>query len=190
MLHPAGMALFSEFDITNNIDLSIELESLVKSLGIGLEDDFTAFDNNVFFTISKVLSDALNTPSDSNFTKVTGKALTDSLSTPTDSFIQLVTKALTDSLSAPTDSFVQLVTKALTDTYSGMSDSLTSRDITKLLNDAPVISESLANTTTKYLQDTSIGTFTEAGQVWKNPYQSQDYFATTTYVEGLQQTFT
>jgi hypothetical protein len=190
MLHPAGMALFSEFDITNNIDLSVELESLVKSLGIGLEDDFTAFDNNIFFTISKVLSDALSTPSDSTFTIVTGKALTDSLSTPTDSFVQLVTKALTDSLSTPTDSFVQLVTKALTDTYSGMSDSLTSRDITKLLADAPVISESLANTTTKYLQDTSIGTFTEAGQVWKNPYQSQDYFATTTYVEGLQQTFT
>ena len=29
MLHPAGMALFGEFNITNNYDLSIELESLI-----------------------------------------------------------------------------------------------------------------------------------------------------------------
>jgi hypothetical protein len=40
MLHPAGMALFGEYNITNNIDLSVTLESLVKSLGIGIEDIF------------------------------------------------------------------------------------------------------------------------------------------------------
>jgi hypothetical protein len=39
LIHPAGMQLFGEFDITNTYDLSLQLESLVKSLGISLEED-------------------------------------------------------------------------------------------------------------------------------------------------------
>jgi len=38
MLHPAGVALFGEFEISNNFDLAVELESLIKSLGIGVEE--------------------------------------------------------------------------------------------------------------------------------------------------------
>ena len=36
MLHPSGMAMFGEYSINNNINLSIGLSSLVKSLGITL----------------------------------------------------------------------------------------------------------------------------------------------------------
>jgi len=192
MLHPAGLALFAEFNITNNIDLSIELESLVKSLGVGLEDDFTIFDSAVTLSSIKVVADSIDTPTDSTIIKVTGKGLADSIDTPTDGFVQLFGKALSTTYSGITHSTATFsIGKALADTSVGTwSDSITSRDTTKVLADTPVISESLTNTTTKYVEDTSIGTFTEAGQVWKNPYQSQDYFATTTYVEGLQQTFT
>lgn len=38
MLHPSGMAMFGEYSINNKVNLSIALESLVKSLGVTLYD--------------------------------------------------------------------------------------------------------------------------------------------------------
>jgi hypothetical protein len=57
------------------------------------------------------------------------------------------------------------------------------------LADTPVISESLVRNTTKYLEDTDIGTFTEEGKVWMNSYQAQDYYSQE-YSVGLEETFT
>jgi hypothetical protein len=192
MLHPAGMALFGEYNITNNVDLSITLESLVKSLGIGIEDDFSIVDTGITsISVTKVISDSINTPADINITLFTSKALADSISTPTDSFVHAFSKALADTYSGMSDATATFsISKALADTTVGTWTDSISRETTKALADAPVISESLVRNTTKYLEDTSIGTLTEAGQVWKNPYQAQDYFATTTYAVGLQQTFT
>jgi hypothetical protein len=192
MLHPAGMALFGEYNITNNVDLSITLESLVKSLGIGIEDDFSIVDTGITsISVTKVFSDSINTPTDINITLFTSKALADSISTPTDSFVHAFSKALADTYSGMSDATATFsISKALADTTVGTWTDSISRQTTKVLADAPVISESLVRNTTKYLEDTSIGTLTEAGQVWKNPYQAQDYFATTTYVEGLEQNFT
>ena len=191
MLHPAGLALFAEFNITNNIDLSIELESLVKSLGVGLEDDFTIFDSDVTLSSIKVVADSIDTPTDSTIIKVTGKVLADSIDTPTDSFVQLFGKALSTTYSGMTDSTATLsIGKSLADTSVGTwSDSITNIDTDKVLADTPVISESLTNTTTKYVEDTSIGTFTEAGKVWMNSYQAQDYYSEE-YSVGLEETFT
>ena len=44
MLHPSGMAMFGEYSINNNIDLTIGLKSLVKSLGITLFDEVVAIE--------------------------------------------------------------------------------------------------------------------------------------------------
>jgi hypothetical protein len=192
MIHPSGMALFGEYNITNNVDLSITLESLVKSLGIGLEDIFVTVDSgNIVLNITKVLSDTLSTPNDSVIIKVTGKEITDSIDTPTDTFVQLFGKSLADTYSGITDSTATLsIGKALADTSVGtLSDSITKIDTTKVLADTPVISESLVTSTTKYVEDTSIGTLAEAGKVWKNSYQAQDYYSQE-YSVGLEQTFT
>jgi hypothetical protein len=191
MLHPAGMALFGQYNITNNVDLSITLESLVKSLGIGLEDTFRLTDG-LAVSFTKVLDDSISTPSDSYFVQVFTKTLSDSINTPSDTYTHLFTKGLSDIYSDITDSGTTLsIGKALTDTSVGtLNDAISVFDIGKSLTDIPVISESLTLNTAKYVEETSIGTFTEAGQVWKNPYQAQDYFATTTYVVGLEQTFT
>jgi hypothetical protein len=192
MLHPAGMALFGEYNITNAIDLSITLESLVKSLGIGIEDTFDAIDaGNIVLSFTKVASDSINTPNDSLIVKIFTKVLADSINTPTDSDVITFGKALSTTYSGTTDSTATLsVGKALATTSAGTwADLITKIDTTKVLADTPVISESLVRTTTKYLQDTSIGTFTEAGKVWKNSYQAQDYYSQE-YSVGLQQTFT
>jgi hypothetical protein len=191
MLHPAGMALFGEYNITNTVDLSIVLESLVKSLGIGIEDTFATIDTGaVTLSITKVASDSISTPDDSVIIKVTGKEIADSINTPSDSFVQLFSKALSDTYSGMSDSTATFsIGKALSDTYSGMSDSTATFSIDKALSDTPIISESLVQDVTKYVEDTSIGTFTEAGKVWMNSYQAQDYYSQE-YSVGLQQTFT
>ena len=192
MLHPAGMALFGEYNITNNIDLSVALESLVKSLGIGIEDVFAIVDTGaVTLSFTKVLSDSISTPNDGLFVQVFSKALDDSIDTPTDSFVQLFGKGLSTTYSGMTDSTATLsIGKGLVETSVGtLTDSITSKDTTKVLADTPVISESLVTTTTKYLEDTDIGTFTEAGKVWLNSYQAQDYYSEE-YSVGLEETFT
>ena len=199
MLHPAGMALFGEYNITNEIDLSITLESLVKSLGIGLEDNFLAFDTDgIAISFTKVLSDSINTPSDSNIVQVFTKALDDSLVGPTDSFVQLFSKSLTDTYSGMTDSTATFsIGKSLADNtvgtftesfYFGLASDSTA-GFTKALTDTPVISESFTQEVTKYVEDTSVGTFTNAGKVWMNSYQGQDYYSEE-YSVGLQQSFT
>jgi hypothetical protein len=142
MIHPSGMALFGEYNVTNNIDLSITLESLVKSLGIGIEDTFVGVDTNgVTLQFTKVLSDSINTPQDTNIVVTFSKALDDSIDTPTDTLTNLFGKALSDTYSGISDSTATFnIGKGLQDTSVGtLSDSITKIDFEKALTDNPVI---------------------------------------------------
>jgi hypothetical protein len=183
MLHPAGMALFGEYNITNNIDLSISLESLVKSLGIGIEDTFAALDaGRITLSFTKIASDSIDTPNDGLFVQVFTKALEDSIDTPTDSDVLLFGKALSTTYSgmSDTDGTTLSFTKSLADTSVGTwSDSISSIDTDKVLADIPVITETLRLSTDKYV-------YTEAdpdllppqdheGYVQLNSYYGQDY---------------
>jgi hypothetical protein len=191
MLHPAGMALFGEYNITNNIDLSITLESLVKSLGIGIEDDFLIVDSGITsISFSKAISDSIDTPSDINIVLFTTKLLEDSLSEPTDALVQVFSKSLSDNYSGVSESAALSTTKSLADTTVGTwTDSITAIETGKGLTETPVISEVFVHSTTKYLEDTDIGTLTNAGKVWMNSYQGQDYYSQE-YSVGLEQSFT
>jgi hypothetical protein len=208
MLHPAGMALFGEFNITNNYDLSLELESLVKSLGIGLTDLIVSTDSFAFLTTTKVLSDTLDTPSDSTFIKTFFSVLDDTLDTPDDSsYAQSFNKLLNQttlnndgdaeghSVTMQSTSTVFNTGKSLSTSYSGMSDSISSFEVDKVLSDTPVITESIGITTDKYV-------FTEAspdeldpqdhtGYVQLNSYYGQDYiiFADEYSVGSRESTF-
>jgi hypothetical protein len=208
MLHPAGMALFGEFNITNNYDLSLELESLVKSLGIGLTDLLVSTDSFAFLTTTKVLSDTLDTPSDSTFIKTFFSVLDDTLDTPDDSsYAQSFGKLLNQttlnndgdaeghSVTMQSTSTVLETGKSLSTSYSGMSDSISSFEVDKVLSDTPVITESIGITTDKYV-------FTEAspdeldpqdhtGYVQLNSYYGQDYiiFADEYSVGSRESTF-
>jgi hypothetical protein len=182
MLHPAGMALFGEYNITNNIDLSVTLESLVKSLGIGIEDVFAIVDTGrVTLNFTKVASDSINTPNDSLFVQVFSKVLDDSIDTPEDSFAQLFGKALSTTYSGMTDSTATFnIGKALATTSVGtLTDSISTIGTTKVLADTQNVSETLRLSTDKYV-------YTEAdpdllppqdheGYVQLNSYYGQDY---------------
>jgi hypothetical protein len=123
MLHPAGMALFGEFNITNNYDLSVALESLVKSLGIGLEDTQAAVDSRVTIETTKVLSSAIDTPVDGTTLKTFGKELSSSIDTPTDdNVIRNTGKLLTTSQEVADSAPTEVFGKALSTSYPGMLD--------------------------------------------------------------------
>ena len=65
LLHPAGMALFGEFNITNNYDLGVSLQSLINSLGVSLQS-FQGSSDSTTLNFNKGITTNLNTPSDSN----------------------------------------------------------------------------------------------------------------------------
>ena len=182
MLHPSGMALFGEYNITNNVDLSITLESLVKSLGIGIEDNFVFVDTGgVSIQFTKVLSDSISTPADSNIVISFTKALDDSIDTPSDVLTQLFGKSLTDTYSGMSDAAPTLsIGKSLADSSVGTwSDSITNIDFTKVLADNPAITETIALSTDKYLYTAESPDYLppqdHQGYVQLNSYYGQDY---------------
>lgn len=182
MVHPSGLALFGEFNITNNLDLSVALESLVKSLGIGLSNDQSVVDLAPRLNISKVLTDA---GSLSDFpTLRTTKILQDTLSSPTDSSSITFTKNISplygftqEKVTMADSTATRVFGKLIQDNYTGMTDALNAFSITKPLADTSYITEVPAIQTNKYLLDTSIGTFSESGYLVKNPYDEGGYFA-------------
>jgi len=207
MLHPAGMALFGEFEVTNNYDLSVALESLVKSLGIGLEDLIVSTDSSATLSTTKVLSDTLDTPTDSTFLKTFFSALDDTLSTPDDVLTQSFGKLLNNttinydedveahSVTMESTSTVLETGKSLSTSYSGMSDSISSFEVDKAFSDTPVISESIGITTDKYVFTVSspdeLDPQDHTGYVQLNSYYGQDYiiFADEYSVGSRESTF-
>jgi hypothetical protein len=178
MVHPAGTALFGEFEVQNNFDISVELESLVKSLALQRTDSVTSVDSIATFAIEKALSEELVISQ--VLTQIISKALTDSVE-PTDAnWTHLTSKAVTSTLDTPTDTeWTHLTGKALATSLSTPTDSITTKDLTKALTDSSPILESLAQSTTKYLEDNSVGTITTEGYVALNPYSEGNYFAVT-----------
>jgi hypothetical protein len=177
MVHPAGTALFGEFEIQNNFDISVELESLVKSLALQRTDSFTSTDSISTIATSKALSE--ESVILEVLTQIISKALTDSVEPTDTNWTHLTTKAVTSTLDTPTDTdWTHLTGKALATSLSTPTDSLI-QDLSKALTDSSPILESLVQSTTKYLEDNSVGTITTEGYVAKNPYSEGNYFAVT-----------
>lgn len=78
LLHPAGMALFGEFNITNNYDLSVSLRSLINSLGVSSQS-FQNVSDEFSLTFGKGITTSINTPADNNFRFGVFKSITDPL---------------------------------------------------------------------------------------------------------------
>jgi hypothetical protein len=188
MLHPAGMALFGEFNIINTFDLSVSLESLVKSLGISLEEDQSIIENISSKDFEKYL-DTFTTVFSENTVFNILKQLSSSTiinDVPVISTVKLLNPnhLLNDGINTDSESvsFIDSNTfnvgKSLSTLYSGSTDSIQSFSMGKFLSDLPVINETLGITTDKYLTTTTTG-FIENGIVGLNPYAGQDYFSQT-----------
>ena len=192
MVHPAGMRLFGEFDVTNNFDLTVALESLVKSLGIGIEDDQIVEDTNWYYNFIKGVSDYVVVVDDAQvITFGFTKAVADSINTPTDEFVQLFSKKLIDeTVGSFTESWTHTTYKAVNDSVGNFAEQYTV-DITKALNDTQPITENYSYALAKYTEDTTVGTWSNVANIFLNPYGAQDYWNYTEEYDGaLQETTT
>lgn len=179
MVHPSGMALFGEFEIQNNFDISIELESIVKILALSLRELVSMEDVDPTFDFSKFLVDEQVILE--SMTRAIGKSLSDSIDTPTETHTFAISKPLASGIGGVLESILVVLTKNLTDILNTPSDSITAKDIGKALDTTlNTPSDSISSkAVTKYLEDTTIGDFTESGYVALNPYSSGGYFAIT-----------
>jgi hypothetical protein len=179
MVHPSGMALFGEFEIQNNFDISVSLQSLVKILALSLREEATMVDSAPTFDFSKLLEDEQFVVE--AMTRAIGKSLSDSIDTPEDYRTFAVSKPLADSLTGVTESILVILTKNVFDILSTPIDAITAKDIGKALNDTlNTPTDSITSkAVTKYLEDTTISDFTESGYVALNPYSAGGYFAIT-----------
>ena len=153
LIHPAGMAMFGEYTIINEFDLTEELESMVKSLIIVLKNSAVITDTKDHFEITKPLSDTLDPATDQSIWSF-DKGLNDTL----------------DPMIDGKDYFV--VDKLLSDTLATTIDSKDYFVVDKLLSDTASISETmllyLNGEALYYKYDTQV--LTDSGTVWKNAY--------------------
>ena len=53
LIHPTGMAIFGEYDIRNEFDISLELESLIKILAVSVQDEVVSSHSKETIDVSK-----------------------------------------------------------------------------------------------------------------------------------------
>lgn len=178
MVHPAGTALFGEFEIQNNFNIEIDLESLVKSLALQFTDSTVLLDSQKSMVFSKSLFDEsiiLEV-----LTQIVNKALNDSVAPDDTDWTHLTTKSLASSISTPIDTdWTHLTSKSLASVIDTPIDNDIVRVVNKELTDLPTMVETVGLDMTKYLEDTSIGTVTTDGYVAREPYSEGGYFAVT-----------
>lgn len=207
MLHPAGMAMFGEYSINNNIALGVALTSLVKSLGITLYDIFDPVDEGTTYWFWKDLNTEQNIAE--VFEKlVFYKVLEDSF-TMTDPAIDF-SKVLglkkgfdSDEVNQRvimTEELTQLFSKRTTDDTVGVPDNLdevshvTGKNFgvagsTTATTESVTLPELIGlNVGINIANDAMSGVFNEDGYVVINPYDEGGYFSEI-YANGRASTF-
>lgn len=58
LIHPAGMAIFGEYDIRNEFDISLELESLIKILAVTVNDEVVSSHAKEVIDVDKYIENA------------------------------------------------------------------------------------------------------------------------------------
>lgn len=190
IVHPAGVALFGEYEISNNFDISLSLQSLVRFLALSFTDEFTTSSDSIKFAIEKYLTESIS-GDDGTYHFDISKVLADSLDTPTDLPTFATSKVLSDSFDTPTDSAAILTGKSLTDSLSTPDDSVYTFNTGKALSDSLLTpTDTTALVTAKYLTDSTTSE-DDSGYVAKNPYSQGGYFAITPiiYDNTIETTF-
>jgi hypothetical protein len=188
MVHPAGMKLFAEYNITNSFNLGVALESLVKSLGIGVNDTIDNITDFSTLSISKSLSDAQSSISDGVFYLSSTKGLADAtVGTWSDDYTLAISKAVSSSVGPLDDVLTNSIDKSLEDlsvgTFSETFYLGDSADPTvgfgKTLDDAVIPTEVLAVEMDKYLYTAEtpdvLPEQDHQGYIQLNSYSAMDY---------------
>jgi hypothetical protein len=187
LVHPAGMAVFGEYDIRNEFDIGLELESMIKILAVTEQDEQFITDTISEIFLTKGFEDSVSLPNDFISTKGINKPLEDSTS-----YSDVVSKLDFGKLLNGNGEAVLLgddgiakkdFSKSLTDIQlmTDNGNGSFKRDFGKRLDDIPVVTEMPYLTVTKYIDPAISGvddsTIVDSGGFMiKNPYADAGWF--------------
>jgi len=199
MIHPAGVALFGEFEIFNNFNLAIELESLIKSLAIGVEEpEIIVTDADTYYFVKgldnlPVFVEELTTNNFvDNQTSVITSVFNKSVSDPSDTLVvlsdpqKLFSFGKTDLVVIDDNNLlvvlgITLLTTQVVDDELVNDDNIFKDVSTSLQSPEELIEETnlmLEMNGTKYMiLPIQHITETEFGYVVKDPYEEGNYFS-------------
>jgi len=194
MIHPAGVALFGEFEIFNNFNLAIELESLIKSLAIGVQEpELIVTDVDTYYFVKgldnlPVFVQELTTNNFvDNQTSVITSVFNKSVSDPTDTLVVLsdpqklfsfgkTELVVIDDTNISTGVGVSLDTTQIIDDSNITRDTFTSlQSPEQLIEETNLVLE--MNDTKYMILPIQHITETEFGYVVKDPYEEGNYFS-------------
>jgi hypothetical protein len=167
LIHPSGLALFGEYDIRNEFDLTLTLEAMIKILTVNVQDEFTLSSNITSKDFGKALDDSFGTVESVVFQL--NKPLSDEQEI-TDEQVLLFGKDLNDTQIIEDTSTTFSFTKSLDDTAS-LDDATTVFDVSKALEETVEQFDSAALETAKYISE-STPTEDSGGELWLNPYDN------------------
>jgi hypothetical protein len=168
LIHPTGMALFGEFDIRNEFDLSTGIESMLNYSVLTSEDQVLMRQTGFTMGIGKSLEDSTSTQ-DSSFFSFNKKLDPDNVSLNDNITGKIVGKVLDlDSVSLNDSSSVGLLKTSLDSISLVDSDN---KGLNKSLIDSFNLSENASVITAKYIDDAA--TLSDSGGLlWQNPYDN------------------
>lgn len=201
LLHPAGMALFGEYDIRNEFDLSTRLESMIKYLVLTFQDQVGSTDSISAKHFGKSVTDSISE------SDVYSSLLSKPLGSQTDYDGNTEDTKVTVTSSTPILSFGKLVNSSLLNdgvTYDDNTvtptEAISSKNMTKLVNSSLLYdnvttdnntvtpTESISKREiTKLLDSTDTTHYLYDGVTADNdtvtPTHSVPVFATTKYID-------
>ena len=151
LIHPSGLALFGEYDIRNEFDISISLQSMLKILVVNAQDE-VSLTSSVSKVFGKSVQDQLSFQDYS--TKRLSKPLAHSVTTSEVISKKDFNKTLTDATLGFSEVTTFSINKQLADTLSTPFDIITAKDFGKALTDSVTSTENHVKLVSKPLFDT------------------------------------
>jgi hypothetical protein len=175
LVHPAGLALFGDYDIKNEFDIGVSLETMIKILLINVQDEISIAASISSKEFGKsVTGDSVST--EDNNVLTFNKSLSDSIESPTDLQVKLFGKQLSESFDITDSVPTKTLNKNLFDDVVA-TDVVNVGQIDKVSSDIVDISENAAITLTKYISDIDdTVSFTDSGNIFFNPYVEGNYW--------------
>jgi hypothetical protein len=187
LVHPAGMAVFGEYDVRNEFDIGLELESMIKILAVTEQEEQFIEDAIAEIFLTKGFEHSVSLANDFVSTKGLHKPLADTTSYSDEISKRDFGKLLNgngESVLLGDDGIQQKdFGKLLTDIQlmSDNGNGSFKRDFGKLLEDIPVVTEIPYLTVTKYIDPTISGVdefvpVDAGGFMIINPYADAGWF--------------
>jgi hypothetical protein len=178
LVHPAGLALFGEYDIRNEFHLDLDLQSLIQILVLTFQDEFFVRDDTLIeFIIGKLIEISFTTTEQTTF--ALNKPLATDFELSDAAVFRDFGKNLTSATTGFTETTVRNFGKSLSSVQTVVEDEI--RFVSKALENNFDPTDNAVLRTDKYIS-ISTSAVGSGGDIWLSPYnnpypESDAYFA-------------